>query len=293
METRANHILIGIFATVVLVGTFGFVVWLSQLKLDHKVNIYDIVFSGSVTGVGPGGDIRYNGLKYGEVKFIRIKPDDPSKVLVRIELDQSALVTTDTRADLETLSVTGVSVINLVGTKPGGTPLKAAPGQSYPIIEAEGKSLQDLFKGLPEFVANANVTLDRLNGFLSQDNEKRLKNILQNTETFTASLARSGAKLDTFMASADQTAKNLDQLVLQTSSVVDAASRAINEYQGIASDNRAAIADFAHNGLGEIKRFATEARALVQTLDRVADHLDSDPQSLIYGPNAPTETKLK
>ena len=293
METRANHVLIGVFALVLILAAFGFVVWMSNLKLNHATKTYDIIFSGSVTGIGPGGDVRYNGLKYGEIKLVTLKPGDPSKVLVRIALDEAVPVTTDTRATLQSLNVTGLSVINLVGTKPGGTPLVAQAGQEFPVIYAESKSLQDLFSGLPELVANANQTLDRLNVFLDQDNAKKFTAILSNAESFTSSLARSGEKLDAFITSADATARNLDQLVRQTSTLVEQASKAVAQYEGIATDNRAAIADFARNGLGEISRFATEARALVRTLDRVADHLDADPQSLIYGPAQPTETKIK
>jgi phospholipid/cholesterol/gamma-HCH transport system substrate-binding protein len=212
---------------------------------------------------------------------------------VRIELDSSVPVTTDTKAVMQSLSVTGISVINLLGTKPGGTPLVAKDGQPYPTIYADAQSLQDIFKGLPELVANANSTLDKLNGFLDDDNRLKVKSILANTDTFTASLAHSGAKLDALLTNADTTARNLDQLVKQTSEMVQATSKAVAEFEGIATDNRAAIADFARNGLGEISRFATEARALVRTLDRVADHLDADPQSIIYGPAQPTETKLK
>ena len=293
METRANHVLIGVFALVVIMAGFGFIMWLSNLKLDHKVKTYDIIFTGSVTGIGPGGDVRYNGLKYGEVKLITLLPKDPSRVLVRVELDEKVPVTTDTKAALQSLSVTGVSVINLTGTKPGGTLLAARPGEEYPTIYAEGKGLQDLFKGLPELVANANQTLDKLDAFLSDENAGKFKTILNNTESLTASLAHSGQKLDSFLANADTTAKNLDTLVKQTSTMVETTQRAVEQFEGIATDNRAAIADFARNGLGEISRFATEARALVRTLDRVADHLDSDPQSIIYGPAQPAETKLK
>jgi phospholipid/cholesterol/gamma-HCH transport system substrate-binding protein len=293
METRANHVLIGVFALLVIGTGFGFIMWLSNLKLDHAVKTYDIVFSGSVTGIGPGGDVRYNGLKSGEVEYIRIKPDDPSKVQVRIKLDETAPVTTDTRAELQTLSVTGVSVLNLIGTKPGGTPLLAHAGEEYPVIHAEGKSLQDVFTGLPDLIANANQTLGRLNNFLDDDNAKKLKTILGNADTFTTALAHSGQKLDSFISNADATAKNLDELVKQTSEMVATTSRAVEQFEGIATDNRAAIADFARNGLGDISRFATEARSLVRTLDRLADHLDSNPQSLIYGPAAPSETKIK
>jgi phospholipid/cholesterol/gamma-HCH transport system substrate-binding protein len=307
METRANHVLIGIFATLVVLAGFGFVMWLSHLQLHKDVKIYDIVFSGSVTGIGPGGDVRYNGLKYGQVRFVHLKPDDPSKVLVRIELNADAPVTTDTVATVESLSLTGVSSINLSGTKAGGTPLVAKNGEEFPVIPTKNSNLQDLLGGVPAMVANANSAIDKLNLILDEENRQSVKNILKNTDTLTASLAKSGPKIESFIDNADQAAKNLNKfstdvqqagqdlgpLVKQASEMVASAGRVTAELEGIESDNRAALADFTHNGLGEITRFASEARALVRSLDRIADHLDSDPQSIIYGPGATKETKLK
>jgi len=307
METRANHVLIGVFATLVVLAGFGFVMWLSHLQLHKDVNVYDIVFNGTVSGIGPGADVRYNGLKYGQVRSVTLKPNDPSRVRVRIELNADAPVTTDTVATLESLSLTGVSSINLTGTKPGGKPLVAREGEEYPVIPTKNSNIQDLLGGVPAMVANANNVLDKLNLVLDDENRQSIKNILKNTDAFTGTLAKSGPKIESFVDNADEAARNLNRfskdvqeagaglgpLVKQAGEMVASASRVTAELEGIENDNRAALADFTHNGLGEITRLATEARALVRALDRVADHLDSDPQSIIYGPNATKETKLK
>jgi phospholipid/cholesterol/gamma-HCH transport system substrate-binding protein len=307
METRANHVLIGVFATLVVLAAFGFIMWLSHMQLHKDVKLYDIVFKGTVSGVGPGADVRYNGLKYGQVRFIHLKPGDPSKVLVRIELNADAPVTVDTVATVESLSLTGVSSINLSGTKPGGTPLVAQNGEDYPVIPSKTSNIENLLGGVPELVANANNAIDKLNLILSDDNQQAIHNILKNTEVMTQAFATSGPKVESFFTNADQAARNLNrfstqldslggdlhQIAQQASVLVESATRVTSELEGIEKDNRAALADFTHNGLGDITRFATEARSLIRSLDRIADHLDSDPQSIIYGPGATKETKLK
>jgi phospholipid/cholesterol/gamma-HCH transport system substrate-binding protein len=307
METRANHVLIGVFATMVVLAGFGFIMWLSHLQLHKDVKLYDIIFRGTVSGVGPGADVRYMGLKYGQVRFIHLKPDDPSKVLVRIELNAEAPVTVDTVATVESLSLTGVSAVNLSGTKPGGALLVAKNGEPYPVIPSKASNIENLLGGVPALVANANTAIDKLNIILSDDNTVAIHNILKNTEVMTQAFATSGPKVESFFNNADQAARNLNkfstqldamgndlhEISKQAAELVSSATRVTTELEGIEQDNRAALADFTHNGLGEITRFATEARSLVRSLDRIADRLDSDPQSIIYGPGATKETKLK
>lgn len=314
METRANHVLIGAFALIVILLGFGFVTWLGQVKLTKQVKTYDVIFDGSVSGLGVGGAVRYNGINIGQVTQMALKPDDPSKVRVRIEVDANAPVTADTVATLEYMGVTGVSYVNLAGGTAKSLPLEAKPGQDVPVIASKPSGLQDLFAGAPSLIAGGDEFVKKLNLMLDETNRQRISNILANTERMTANFERSSGKIDSLISNLDQAATNLNamsadlralaantnrvvevdvpQLMTDARQMTASAAEAAAQLEGIASENRAAIADFTHNGLGQFTRFATEARALVHSLDRVANRLDSDPQSIIYGPGA-AEIDLK
>ena len=67
METRAHHLLIGSFMLAFLVAIVAFVLWLAKTEVDREVARYNIYFSGSVAGLGIGGDVRFNGIKVGSV----------------------------------------------------------------------------------------------------------------------------------------------------------------------------------------------------------------------------------
>ena len=95
METRANYILIGAFTLAGIIGAFGFLLWLAKIDVDRQYAYYDVLFD-NVAGLSSAGDVRYNGLPVGQVVDLRLDADDPAKVRVRLELDATTPVRTDT-----------------------------------------------------------------------------------------------------------------------------------------------------------------------------------------------------
>ncbi len=191
METRANHVLIGVFATVVLLGAFGFIIWLSRFDGSRETKTYDVIFSGTVSGISVAADVRYNGIKVGQVSAMDLMANDPGKVRVRIDVAESAPVSQDTVATVEFQGITGVSYILLSGGKPDSKPLLKKPNEEFPVIASGRSGLQDLFQGAPELIARANDVLLNLNEILNQENRAQIKSILSNANALTGSLAQS------------------------------------------------------------------------------------------------------
>ena len=119
METRANYALIGAFTLAVVFAAFGFVYWFSGPSQSGKQDIYQIVFSGSVSGLSRGSSVLFNGLKVGEVTQLAISEQDPSRSTCWSSIDERTPVKTNTRARLEKRGFTGVADVLLVGGTPG------------------------------------------------------------------------------------------------------------------------------------------------------------------------------
>ena len=122
METRANYALIGAFTLAVIVAAFGFVFWFSGGDKSQRRQPVRVVFSGSVSGLSKGSFVLFNGLRVGEVTDVGFVPDDPRRVVARIEVDRTTPIRTDTRARLEVQMLSGVAQIALVGGEPGAPP---------------------------------------------------------------------------------------------------------------------------------------------------------------------------
>ena len=113
METRANHVLIGLFTLVVLTLLVGFALWAAKFASDSSWNEYDVVFSEAVTGLGIGGTVQFNGISVGEVRNLEIDPTDPNKVLVRVRIKSGTPIKVDTQAKLAFVGLTGITQIQL------------------------------------------------------------------------------------------------------------------------------------------------------------------------------------
>ena len=73
METRANFVLIGAFTLGAVVAAFLFVMWIVGYGAGGGHRRYQIVFSGSVSGLSTGATVLFNGLKVGEVTESRLR----------------------------------------------------------------------------------------------------------------------------------------------------------------------------------------------------------------------------
>ena len=64
MESRANYALVGLFTLAVLAALFGFVYWFNSGNAGGRQDVR-VIFSGTVTGLGRGSSVLFNGLRVG------------------------------------------------------------------------------------------------------------------------------------------------------------------------------------------------------------------------------------
>ena len=83
METRAHHVLIGLFTVIVVAAALLFALWLAKSSSDRQFSDYEIVFNEAVSGLSQGSAVQYNGIKVGDVTQLKLDPQDPRKVLDR------------------------------------------------------------------------------------------------------------------------------------------------------------------------------------------------------------------
>ncbi|PUB15637.1 MlaD family protein [Yoonia sediminilitoris] len=186
METRANFIIIGLFAIFGVLGGLGFFVWLSSVQIDRQWAQYGILFD-NVSGLDQSADVLFNGVGVGRVVGIRIWEKDPSKVYVAIEIDSNTPIAVDTVAQLESQGVTGVAYIALSGGSPNAerlTPELEGP----PIIPSRQSSFQSLVSSAPDLLGDATALLKQLEKLTGPENQEYVRRILQNIDAATAGL---------------------------------------------------------------------------------------------------------
>lgn len=307
METRANHVLIGAFTLAVIAAAFGFILWLAKAEIDQQFAYYDILFEGSVTGLNVAGDVRYQGVRVGQVKEIRIYEKDPKLVRVRIEIDSNTPVNSASQASLEFFGITGVLFVQISSGEVDAPPLKALAANELPIIPSNKSGLEALFTSAPKLMENAITLVERLSELVNTDNRQTINDILNNARAVSGSFAGRSKEIDEMIVNATQMTHNLseltarlDRLSVQAEEILDEDVRKLlHETTGFAaglnmavSNNQDALNTFGERGLREFTFFIIEARQLVTTLDRVAQRLESDPARFFLG-NSASEFEAK
>src|ERR1700709_951524 len=192
METRANFVLIGAFTLAVIAAAFGFVLWFQSLHATKQRSPMRIIFEGPAAGLRNGGSVNFNGIRVGEV--VRVKLDNPRRVVALAMIENNAPVRKDTLVGLEFQGLTGVAAISLKGGQEAAPPVPLDE-DGVPVLTADPNALQDVTEAI-------RGTLQNINRVVS-DNQEAVMNSLLNLETFTASLARNADKIDNIMVNVD------------------------------------------------------------------------------------------
>ncbi|MFT4792592.1 MAG: phospholipid/cholesterol/gamma-HCH transport system substrate-binding protein [Paracoccaceae bacterium] len=226
METRANHVLIGIFTLIGLLGGMYLFLWLAKAEADRSYHYFDVRFD-SVSGLREAGDVRYNGLPVGQVRGLFLDPADPSVVRVRIEVDADVPVVDGTKATLEMQGVTGVGYVALSGGDAGAGPLRAGPGEDVPVIPSEKSAIATIFEGAPAVMEEAVALLRELRGVVTPGNRAAVEGILTNVQTATGRLDNAMADFDALAADLAGATKDIAAFTTRLDAVANAAQGAM------------------------------------------------------------------
>jgi phospholipid/cholesterol/gamma-HCH transport system substrate-binding protein len=113
METRANYVLIGLFSILSVIAAAIFILWIANSGINKQTSPYDVVFEGPVRGLEVGGEVRFNGIKVGEVTDLTLSPENPKDVIARIVVQSSTPISITSVAELEPAGLTGTAYVQI------------------------------------------------------------------------------------------------------------------------------------------------------------------------------------
>lgn len=308
METRANNLLVGSFVLLILAGATVFFLWLAKFQFDVEFTRYDIRFPGSVSGLKVGSSVELNGVLVGEVIDVRIDPDHVETVVVTIEVPAETPVREDTLASLELAGITGGVTILLSGGTQEAPPLRPKPGEKRAVIASKASSLEQFLEDAPELLQSLQLLVVRASALLNEDNQEAFAESLRNVSAVTGALAARTGDIEALFESAALTMANLREAssaLKTTATTINATvarnepevanliadlrqsastmTRVANEVEGLVAENRGPLRDFTGEGLYELTNFLSEARALIDGLNRVTTQVERDPARFIFG----------
>jgi phospholipid/cholesterol/gamma-HCH transport system substrate-binding protein len=316
METRANYVLIGAFVLIASAALALFILYIAGTPLNKDYSTYDVVFEGPVNGLTEGGEVRFNGIKVGEVQTLKLDRADPNRVIARILIDARTPVRVDSIAQLNFLGITGVTFIQILAGSPDQPLLVSKDFQEPPVIRTERTALDELFQGGQDLLTVTGDTINRLNEALSEENVAHVNKILANVEAITDKLAKNGGAVDsatsalksidkaaTAVASAGDTINGLAQgdaatLIANANDALKDLGPAIGDVRKSMANINGAVAQInsnltpnANRALEQLSLAATDLSTLMAQLQSVLGQIEQNPSQFVYRQPQPVENK--
>lgn len=311
METQSRHVLVGSFVLAILIAIFIAVLWIAGVEPGRKPALFNIYFTGSVTGLAEGAPVRYSGVQIGRVQDISLDPANVERVRVRIEVDRPAVIKQDAVASLEVQGITGYAFVQITGGTKDSPVLQAKEGERYPVIQSTPSRLEKVFQSAPELLDRALLIADRLAAVLDDKNREALNETLQNIQNATAALGGKGGEingilvesaesmrelrktlasinrlsngLNTSLVAKDGAIDKLNNALASADTTVQKLSDVSTRLDAMVQENRPALREFSQRGLGELSQLITETRQLVAGLSRLAGEIERDPARFFFG----------
>jgi phospholipid/cholesterol/gamma-HCH transport system substrate-binding protein len=279
METKANYVAVGAFVLVCMIGLVVTLLWLAGAQYSQEYEYFQTSFKGPVTGLGDGTTVRYNGIDVGHVTELKFDPNDPQKVIVKLQLKPDLHIRRDSEASIESEGLTGGSYVEISGGTKKSPELTAPPGQ-IPVIRSSQSTLQQLVQSAPQLMAKLNNAADKLNNILNTKNQKAFGDILTNLDTTTTMLAKRSADIDATLANFSQASKALAQASTKIGPTLTDADDSVKKFGKLSADADAFVNG---EGLGQLGDLLRETRGLVTSLTRLSNELDRQPTKLLFG----------
>ncbi|MCA6243433.1 MAG: MCE family protein [Phenylobacterium sp.] len=300
MEKDANYALVGLFSLLLLVGLMAFGIWLSQLSLNRDFQNYDIVFQGPVNGLSKGGEVRFNGIKVGEIAQIELYPQNTEKVVAHVRMSTDVPVRADSVATIEPLGITGVNFIQVsAGTRANALIREQTAFGKTPVIPSRPSALDGILSGGESVLTETVKALQGINAILTPQNIASIEGTLRNTEAFSVELARRKeviADTQATLQSLDNAAQEIAALSASSKVLLEgdgaqtlrSLGEAATETQAAVRDVRAFIArvdgpegEYTASGLAQFTAAIGALQGAADSLTRLSRELEANPRGLL------------
>jgi phospholipid/cholesterol/gamma-HCH transport system substrate-binding protein len=282
METRANYIAVGAFVLACMFGVVVTVLWLAGTE-NITYSYYTVKFHGSVTGLGKGTIVRYNGLEAGRVEDLIIDPKDSKSVLATIKVDKTFDIHDDATAAIASQGLTGGAYVELLGgtmTNPTLVHMGYRDIDRNPQIKSIPGTFEKLEQKLDMLSDKLNITADRVNLLLDDKNRKAIAEILNHVDVITGTLANRSADIDATLRNAADATHNIAIASHDLHPTLVQADVTLKKLDTLSTDADRVVTG---EGVAQLSALVADSRRLVGSLTKLSDELNREPTRIIFG----------
>lgn len=254
--SQAQRARLGIFMVAGGVLLIFFLAIPVGFKLTDKSELYYSLFSKgeSISGLVEGAEVRYNGVKIGNVEDILLDPVDFTSVKVVYRIDKSKIsITRGMKAQTGLMGITGLLYVEISGGSPDSTELEKGS-----CIDTKPSLMHTITGKAEVIIGKVEILLNHLNQLTDPDSLTSIKEILDNvagiTHTVDDFVKAASPDIKNVTATASNTMEKIDDISGDVRSITEKLDKEIDFTQ---------VADI----LDEIGDATKSLKSLSETLD--------------------------
>lgn len=308
MARKTSKFAIGIFVTAGLILAVVAIVWLGASTYFQKGTLFVTYFDESVQGLLADSNVKYRGVNVGTVRAIRVAPDNKLiEVVMKILMEGGN--EKNLTAKLRSAGLTGIVYVELdrsVKEDIDLSPKLDFPAQ-HPVIlsrpsdskyilsmvdsivsEMRKIDIKSIFQEVKEIAGGIN---DYVNG-------PKMKNIVDNLESTTASLDRAVRQIDKLTAEGklDDVLKEARGTIADTRALIgkireDFEGMKLADSAGKANQIVATVDKSVREMTFDLKNTADNLQRASENLDILIDKLRDDPSDLLFSRPPPVSPR--
>lgn len=302
MEREANYVAVGAFILLVVAMAVGFVLWYTDANDSRDYDLYEIYFTGSVSGLDRGSPVRYLGVDVGRVRRLYIDKRDASRIVAVAEIDREAPISSATRASLGLQGVTGLLFINLKEVPNVNKAVPLSMGERYPVIDSIASDFDVFLSSLPELMGRANDLLARVGRVFSDENLNGLAETVKSLRAATEGLPQTSRNITRLVDDLRGTVKEIDgaaqalrgisedarpevkNALARLTDTANNLAQASARMDRFTQKSEAQLGHFSEQGLFELERLVRETRSAAREFRDLSRSLRENPSQILYEP---------
>lgn len=268
MESKTNYAIVGVVVLILAAALVASIIWLSVGFDKKKYDTYAVYMHEAVSGLSPDAPVKFNGVKVGYVKSIRLNQNDPQQVELLLTIAHEIPITISTTATLISQGITGTTYVGLAASSSVLTPIKVRPGEMYPVIPARPSLFNQLDNALKGVSENINTVTVQIKRVFDDENSKNIKESLNNLRIFT---------------------DNLDKDAAQFHEIVTNLNKSIAQWPQITGQLNVGISTFTQDTLPTTNALMRHLNRVAVNLEKTSRDLKSNPSVIIRGSAPPSK----
>jgi len=294
MENRSHALTTGFFTITLLIAAILYGLWFNRDRVERTP--YVIATAQSIPGLNPQAPIRYRGLEVGRVGSIAFDPKVAGQIVVTMNINTDAPITTTTFASLGYQGVTGIAFISLDDDKVGSPLLPSSADHPARIPLRQG-FFDQLEKRGKEILSQTEEVTNRLNELLSPEHQKVMlgafADVSETAQKYRELPEKLQPTIDRLPALAEQTQKTLNSVTALANDVNKLTTglqapggpieRITTQVERIGSSVDAVAGGIELDTLPQVNSLSDDTRASMRALRKTMNKINDRPQSLIFG----------